>query len=147
MKLRHGYLGLCVIGAVLPYSQFIPWVATHGLDFPLFFQELFSTRISGFFALDVIVSAAVLFTFVLSEGRRLELSNLWLPILATILVGVSLGFPSSCTCGSGNLIKRRRDNLRGGSRDSRSFIRQAVAARVDLIRFDFTLRSRQRRRL
>ena len=28
MKLRHGYLGLCVIGGVLPYSQFLPWVAT-----------------------------------------------------------------------------------------------------------------------
>ena len=93
MRLRHFYLGLCVLGAVLPYSQFIPWIATHGLDFPLLFQELFSNRISGFFALDVIVSAAVLFTFVLSEGRRLVLSHLWLPILATLLVGVSLGFP------------------------------------------------------
>jgi Terpene cyclase DEP1 len=93
MRLRHLYLGLCVIGAVLPYSQLIPWITTHGLDFPLFFQELFSTRISGFFALDVIVSAVVLVAFILSEGRRLNLSLLWLPILATLLVGVSLGFP------------------------------------------------------
>jgi len=93
MRLRHLYLGLCVIGTVLPYSQLIPWLATHGLDFPLFFQELFSTRLSGFFALDVVVSAVVLVVFVLSEGRRLDLSLLWLPILATLLVGVSLGFP------------------------------------------------------
>jgi hypothetical protein len=93
MRLRHCYVGLCVLGAVLPYSQLIPWIAAHGLDFPLFFQELFSTRISGFFAIDVIVSAAVLVLFVFSEGRRLDLSPLWLPILATVLVGVSLGFP------------------------------------------------------
>lgn len=93
MRLRHLYLGLCVIGAVLPYSQLIPWLATHGLDFPLFFQELFSTRVSVFFALDVIVSALVLVVFILSEGRRLDLSLLWLPILATLLVGVSLGLP------------------------------------------------------
>jgi hypothetical protein len=93
MRLRHFYLGLCVIGTILPYSQLIPWLVTHGLNFPLFFQELFSTRISGFFALDVIVSAVVLITFVLSESRRLEVSHLWLPILATLLVGVSLGFP------------------------------------------------------
>lgn len=93
MRLRHRYLGLCIIGAILPYSQLIPWVATHGLDLTLFFQELFSTRISGFFAMDVIVSAVVLVIFILSEGRRLELSLLWLPILATFLVGVSLGFP------------------------------------------------------
>jgi hypothetical protein len=93
MRLRHLYLGLCVIGAVLPYSQLIPWLAIHGLDFPLLLQELFSTRTSGFFALDVVVSAVVLVVFVLSEGRRLDLSLLWLPILATFLVGVSLGFP------------------------------------------------------
>ena len=43
--------------------------------------------------MDVIVSAVVLVTFILSEGRRLDLSRLWLPILATLLVGVSLGFP------------------------------------------------------
>jgi hypothetical protein len=93
MKLRHGYLGLCVIGATLPYSQLLPWIATHGLDLPLFFQELFSTRISGFFALDVLVSATVLVMFILSEGRRLDLSRLWLPVVATLLVGVSLGLP------------------------------------------------------
>ncbi len=93
MRLRNRYLGLCIVGAILPYSQLIPWIATHGLDLTLFFQELFSTRISGFFAMDVIVSAVVLVIFILSEGRRLDLSLLWLPILATLLVGVSLGFP------------------------------------------------------
>src|SRR5436190_11410618 len=91
MKLRHGYLGLCVIGGVLPYSQFLPWIATHGLDLSLFFQELFATRVSGFFALDVIVSAAVLIMFIFSEGHRIDLSPLW--FVATILVGVSLGLP------------------------------------------------------
>jgi len=93
MKLRHLYLGLCVPGAVLPYSQFLPWITTHGLDLSLFFQELFSTRISGFFAMDVIVSAIVLVIFLFSEGHRLDLPHLWLPIVATLLVGVSLGLP------------------------------------------------------
>lgn len=93
MKLRHGYLALCVLGAVLPYSQLLPWIAAHGLDFPLLVAELFSTRVTAFFGLDVIVSAIVLVTFVFSEGRRLDLSPLWLPVLATLLVGVSLGFP------------------------------------------------------
>ena len=93
MKLRHTYLVLCVLGAVLPYSQLVPWIAAHGLDFPLLFEELFSTRVSAFFALDVIVSAIVLVTFVWSEGRRLNLSHMWWPIIATLLVGVSLGFP------------------------------------------------------
>lgn len=93
MKLRHRYLAFCVLGAILPLFYLLPWLAAHGLDFPLLFEELFFTRIGGFFAMDVFVSAAVLIVFTLSEGRRLDLSHLWLPIFATLLVGVSLGFP------------------------------------------------------
>jgi predicted membrane-bound spermidine synthase len=65
----------------------------HGLDFSLLCQELFATRIGAFFGLDVVVSAIVLFLFVAAEGRRIALRLLWLPIIGTLLVGVSLGFP------------------------------------------------------
>jgi hypothetical protein len=65
----------------------------HGLNVPLLFSELFSTRIGAFFGLDVIVSALVLFLFIVVESRRLDIRNSWLPVLATLAVGVSLGFP------------------------------------------------------
>jgi hypothetical protein len=93
MKLRHVYLGLCVLGAALPFTQLAPWLATHGLNIPLLVSELFSTRIGAFFGLDIIVSAAVLFVFIAAEGRRLGVRRLWLPVVATMAVGVSLGFP------------------------------------------------------
>jgi hypothetical protein len=93
MRLRHVYLGLCLAGIVLPYWALVPWVVEHGLDLPLFGPELFATRIGAFFALDVFVSAIVLFVFVLVEGRRMAIPHLWLPVLATFLVGVSLGLP------------------------------------------------------
>jgi len=93
MRLRHVYLGLCLLGAALPLSQLGPWLMAHGLNLKLLVSELFSTRIGAFFGLDVIVSAMVLFLFVGVEGRRVRIKNLWLPIVATIAVGVSLGFP------------------------------------------------------
>jgi Terpene cyclase DEP1 len=93
MRLRHLYLGLCVLGAALPCTQIAPWLATHGLNIPLLVSELFSTRIGAFFGLDVIVSAIVLFVFIAVEGRRLGVRRLWLPFVATLAVGVSLGFP------------------------------------------------------
>jgi hypothetical protein len=93
MRLHHVYLCLCLLGAALPYAQFVPWLAIHGLDLPLFFSELFSTHIGAFFGLDVIVSAAVLFVFIWVEGRRLAIRNLWIPVIATLAVGVSLGLP------------------------------------------------------
>ncbi len=93
MNSKNIYILFCVLGAVLPLSQFIPWVAEHGLNIPLFLQELFSTRIGGFFGMDVIVSAIVLIYFILFEGRRIQTSYLWLPVAATLSVGVSLGLP------------------------------------------------------
>jgi hypothetical protein len=93
MRLRHAYLALSVLGIALPYWKFGPWVLDHGLNLSLLFQELFATRIGAFFGLDVVVSAIVLLIFIVVEGRRLSVSLLWLPILATLLVGVSLGLP------------------------------------------------------
>ena len=94
MRLRHVYLILAVLGLVLPYWQFIPWIMEHhALNMPLFIRDLFANRISAFFALDVIVSAVVLIVFIQIEGRRLGMRALWLPIIGVLLVGVSLGLP------------------------------------------------------
>ena len=93
MKIKTLYLGLCILGAVLPYWQFVPWVAANGLHMPLFFRDLFANRISAFFGMDVIVSAVVLVVFMRTESQRLGSSRPWLPVLALLTVGVSLALP------------------------------------------------------
>jgi hypothetical protein len=70
----------------------VPWLLEHGLNFTVFFRELFANRISAFFAMDVIVSAVVIW-FIQSEGKRLQVRLLWLPTVGTLVVGVSFGFP------------------------------------------------------
>jgi hypothetical protein len=87
------YLVLCVLGFALPYSQFVPWVIEHRLNMRLFVQQLFANRIGGFFGMDVLVSAVTLVSFISSEGARLKMRTLWLPIVSVLLVGVSLGLP------------------------------------------------------
>jgi hypothetical protein len=94
MKLRYLYLLFALLGLVLPYWQFVPWVVEHhGVNMSIFLRELFANRISAFFAMDVIVSAIVLISFIQTEGKRLGMRLRWLPIVGTLLVGVSLGFP------------------------------------------------------
>jgi hypothetical protein len=93
MKLKTLYLGLCIVGFVLPYWQFVPWVVANGLHLPLFFQQLFSNRIGGFFGMDVFVSSLVLVIFMRAESARLKLRGRWLPVLAVLTVGVSLALP------------------------------------------------------
>lgn len=93
MAYKSILVALCVLGAVLPISQFIPWMMTHGLDISLFIHLLFVNSISGFFAWDVLVSAVVLVVFIVVEARRLAMKNYGLAIVATLSVGVSLGLP------------------------------------------------------
>lgn len=93
MRLRHFYLFLCALGVGLPYAWFVPWLAQHGLDIGLFGRELLLTRIGAFFAVDVLVSAIVLFAFIFTERRALGIRHVWIPVIATFFVGVSLGLP------------------------------------------------------
>jgi hypothetical protein len=93
MKPKILFLALCFVGAILPYWEFIPWVLQHGLNLRLLVQELFANRISAFFGLDVIISAVVLLVFVRIESRRQAIKMWWLPYVAVLSVGVSLGLP------------------------------------------------------
>jgi hypothetical protein len=87
------FLMAAVLGAVLPLSYLVPFLAANGLDFPLFFKQLFQNNISAFFGVDVFISALALLLFVFSEGRRRGMKHLWVYVLCTLLVGVSLGLP------------------------------------------------------
>ena len=93
MRPSLSYLALAVLGTVLPYSQFLPFIREHGLDLRLFVDQLFANRVSGFFAFDVVVSSVVLWVLVLTEGRRRQVPHLWAPLVANLAVGVSLGLP------------------------------------------------------
>jgi hypothetical protein len=91
--MRVFYLIATIIGALLPLSQFVPWVAAHGLALPFMLQLAFGNAIAAFAWLDVLISAAVLLVFIWTEGRRLSLKGLWLPTLGLCLVGVSFALP------------------------------------------------------
>ena len=88
------YALMCVLGTALPYAALIAWSVEHGGLHPTaMLAEVLGSRLSTFAWLDVLVSAVVLIAFVRHEGRRLSLAMLWAPIVATCLVGVSLGLP------------------------------------------------------
>jgi hypothetical protein len=93
MKLKTIYLVLCVLGVLLPYWQLGPWLAANGLNIPLLLQQLFANQVGAFFAMDVVVSAMALLVFARSEGSKLGVPGWWLPLIAVLTVGVSLGLP------------------------------------------------------
>lgn len=93
MQLKHVYLGLTAIGTALPVWLFMPFVLDHGLNVRLFLSQLFANPSSSAISTDVFISSAVLWTLVLTEGRRKRVQHLWAPLVGNLLVGVSLGLP------------------------------------------------------
>lgn len=102
------FAGLTVLGTALPLAAFLPWLAVNGLDVPLLVGTLFSNRIGAFFGLDVIVAAVALLAFILIDGHRMGVTLRWMPILATLCIGVSCGLPFYLTL-------REWQRLRAGS--------------------------------
>lgn len=91
--IQYFYIILCILGAVVPSSQLLRFVREHGLNFSLMAAQLFDNRISAFFGLDVIISSIVLWVFVLTEGRRRQMKNLWIYIFCNLVGGLSLALP------------------------------------------------------
>ncbi len=85
------YLILFIAGVAVPMSAFLPWLAAHGMNLRLFAQELFANRISTFFALDLLLTAICVLHLARLERKRLRLW--WVPVLVTVLIGVSAGLP------------------------------------------------------
>ncbi|MFH2134189.1 MAG: DUF2834 domain-containing protein [Pseudomonadota bacterium] len=91
--MKYFYGIMCVLGLLFPYGVFVPWLVENGINIELFVSEAASTSIGAFAWTDVLVSGVVLIAFILTEGARQQMKRLWLPILGTCTVGVSLGLP------------------------------------------------------
>ncbi len=109
--MRYLYGVMCILGTLLPYGAFMPWLIQHGLDVPQLVLAATINPISIFAWLDVIIAALVTIAFVWVEGHRLHMRFLWLPIVATLTVGVSLGLPLF-------LLLREATTLRSAQNDN-----------------------------
>ncbi len=88
--MKNVYLALAIVGLILPYSQFIPFLLENGLNIPLIATEITGYRLSSFAWLDVVVTALVIITLIFDEKK---LKSWWIPVAATLLIGPSCGLP------------------------------------------------------
>ena len=91
--MKLSYLILAIAGFILPYYFFISFLAANGLNLSLLIEQLFGTPISAFFAVDLLITAAVFWVFVYREAGRLQMKRAWVYVAATLLVGPSFALP------------------------------------------------------
>lgn len=83
----------CVAGIVIPYWFALPFFLIHGPNFGLFVEEIFATRISSFFAADLIVASAIFLVWSFRDSRERGISGWWVVLLSNLVVGLSLALP------------------------------------------------------
>ena len=86
-------IACCVAGTVVPYWFALPFFLIHGPNFRLFVEELFATRISSFFAADLIISSVIFLGWSRREARDKKISGWWMVLVANLVVGLSLSMP------------------------------------------------------
>lgn len=86
------YFLCCIIGTILPMSQFVPWVFENGFNIPFLISQIIENPISIFAWYDVLVSAIVLIVFIVMENKRYKIRYAWVSLLG-LCVGVSLALP------------------------------------------------------
>jgi len=89
MSKKNVYFVLAILGLLLPYGVFVPWLLENGLDVQLFFSEMLSNEVAKTTALDFLMVTIAVVTFIVFESKKLEMRYMVIPILATF---VAVGF-------------------------------------------------------
>ena len=92
--MKRIYLILCVLGTVLPWWQIQQFFfEAGGLDLVGFVGAAAANPVAAGFSLDVVISSIAFCTFAIADGRRHGMTNLWIYVVANLLVGLSLALP------------------------------------------------------
>ncbi len=83
----------CVVGIVVPYWFALPFFLIHGPNFRLFVEEMFASRISSFFAADLIISSVIFLGWSRRDARDKKIEGWWLVLVSNLVVGLSLALP------------------------------------------------------
>jgi len=86
---RNIYFILAILGLLLPYGLFLPWLVEHGFNVQLFFSEMFANDVAGTTALDFLMVTIVVNVFIVSESKRIGMKNIYIPVIASLL---AIGF-------------------------------------------------------
>ena len=83
----------CFVGIVVPYWFALPFFLIHGPNFRLFVEEMFASRISSFFAADLLISSVIFLSWSRRDARDKKILGWWLVLVSNLVVGLSLALP------------------------------------------------------
>ena len=93
MTTREKLLLLSVAGFIVPNVMLGIFIAEHGLDLSLYFENWFETLPSSQLVVDLVIAFLALVVWAAWDGPRNGVHRWWLVIPASLLVGVCFALP------------------------------------------------------
>jgi hypothetical protein len=87
--MKNMFLGITIIGAIVPYAFFIPFFVDNGLIVTTFLSALFANGAASGFTADLLISSFAFWLFLFSRGE----SKLWIYVLINLSIGLSCALP------------------------------------------------------
>lgn len=89
-NMKYFYIAAALLGSIIPYGAFLPWLIENGANLSLFFEMAIANPISLFAWLDVLITLIV---FIIVDAKTNKVAYWYLALVGTVCVGVSCGLP------------------------------------------------------
>ena len=90
---ERALLALTVVGFLVPNTMVIIFIIEHGLDVSGYFSEWVESLPAAQLAADLSIAFLAVALWAAWEGRRIGMRAWWLPIPASLLVGLCFALP------------------------------------------------------
>ena len=90
---ERALLALTIVGFLVPNAMVIAFVIEHGLDVSGYFGEWVESLPAAQLAADLSIAFLAFALWSAWEGRRIGMRTWWLPIPASLLVGLCFALP------------------------------------------------------
>lgn len=94
MNIKNVYLGLAILGAVIPYVFFVQHFGTDGFGLADFISALFTNAAASGFTTDLLISSLVFWIAIFQRRRQGKGPNPALFIVLNVMVGLSCALPA-----------------------------------------------------
>lgn len=92
--MKRIYLGLAILGALIPYLYFINFFGQQGLNLPAFLSALFVNGAAAGFTVDLLIASVVFWLYMFQQRRADRGPNPALFIAINLTIGLSCALPA-----------------------------------------------------
>ena len=88
------YLVLAVIGAIVPYIFFFPFIQADGFNIPAFMSALFVNGAAGGISADLFLASFIFWIFMFQQDREANGPKPYLFIILNLAIGLCCAVPA-----------------------------------------------------